>query len=82
VAAAAGFTHVATTDLTPYLELRRPRDRVFAALATLAGWVPAVVRDRWIPIRLAPVIGGSALQTALANRWIEYHFAVFQKGRG
>jgi len=79
VAAAAGFTHSATTDLTSYLELRRPRDRAIAALAAIAGWIPAIASDTWLSMRLAPLLGGSALQTALSNRWIEYHFAVFRR---
>ena len=78
-AAAAGFAHIATTDLTPYLELRRPRDRAIAALAALVGWMSAIAGDTRLSMRLAPLLGGSALQTALANRWIEYHFAVFRR---
>ncbi|HTM05539.1 MAG TPA: class I SAM-dependent methyltransferase [Vicinamibacterales bacterium] len=81
MAKAAGFTQIATTDLTPHLELRRPRDRAIAVLAALTGWLPGVARETWLSVRLAPLLGGSALQTALANRWIEYHFAVFRKGR-
>jgi cyclopropane fatty-acyl-phospholipid synthase-like methyltransferase len=68
-AEAAGFEHESTLDLTPYLELGRPRDRAIAVLTALFGWLPST--------RLAPLTGGSALQTALAHRWIEYHFAVF-----
>lgn len=71
LAAAAGLTHDSTTDLTPYLELGRPRDRAIALLAAVTAWIPST--------RLAPLVGGSALQRALAHRWIEYHFAVFRK---
>ncbi len=73
-AAAAGFVHESTTDLTPWLELGRPRDRAIAVLAAVAAWIPST--------RLAPLIGGSALQRGLAQRWIEYHFAVFRKASG
>jgi ubiquinone/menaquinone biosynthesis C-methylase UbiE len=73
LAAHAGFTHVMTTDLTPYLELRRPRDRAIALLAAALGWVPALSR------RLAPLAGGAALQRGLARGWIAYHCVVFRK---
>jgi SAM-dependent methyltransferase len=72
----AGFAHVATTDLTPWLELGRPRDRAMALLAglsRLAGPIPG------LSLRLAPIVGGSALQRALAHGWIAYHFAVFTR---
>jgi len=69
----AGFTPVATTDLTPYLELGRPRDRAIGALAALVGWLPPLAR------RFAPLIGGAALQRGLRNGWIAYHCAVFRR---
>jgi cyclopropane fatty-acyl-phospholipid synthase-like methyltransferase len=72
-AAQAGFVHVATADLTPYLELARPRDRAIALLAATSGWIP------YLSTRLAPLIGGAALQRGLARRWIAYHCAVFKR---
>lgn len=69
----AGFTHLATADLTPYLELARPRDRAIALLAATVGWLPR------ISTRLAPLIGGAALQRGLARRWIAYHCAIFRR---
>jgi cyclopropane fatty-acyl-phospholipid synthase-like methyltransferase len=73
LARAAGFTGEGTTDLTPYLELGRPRDHAAALLSALVGWLPL---ER---TRLGHLVGGSALQTSLANRWITYEFAVFRR---
>ena len=72
-ASAAGFAHEATTHLSPYLELRRLRDRAIAALVAVVGWLP--MRSTG----LAPLIGGSALQTCLANGWIAYDLTVFRR---
>jgi SAM-dependent methyltransferase len=72
-AASAGFAHLWTSDLTPYLELRRPRDCAFRALAALLWRLP-----RLSP-RLANVSGGAALQTALARGWIRYELAAFRR---
>jgi hypothetical protein len=72
-AAQAGFTHVATADLTPYLQLARPRDRAIAVLAALVGWMPRP------STRMAPLVGGAALQRGLSHRWIAYHCAVFRR---
>ena len=69
----AGLRHDATVDLTPYLELGRPRDRLFTLLAAVAARSPV------IPRRLAPLVGGAALQRGLANGWISHHFAQFQR---
>ena len=72
-AAHAGFAHLSTLDLTPYLELGRPRDRLIAVLVRAIDWMPRV------SLRLAPLIGGSALQRGLARGWIAYHCASFQR---
>ncbi len=72
-AADAGFVHLATADLTPYLELARPRDRAIALLAASVGWIP------YLSTRLSPLIGGAALQRGLARRWIAYHCVVFRR---
>ena len=76
VAAAAGFSHESTTDLTPYLELRRARDRAIAALVMLTAWLPMRIT------RLEPLVGGSALQTCLVRGWIGYDFTVFRRTTG
>jgi SAM-dependent methyltransferase len=73
LAAAAGFDHLGTRDLTPWLELGRPRDRAFRAIAPLLRLLPR------LSSRLANVRGGAALQTALARRWIHYELAVFER---
>jgi len=75
LAARAGFGHVSTTDLTPYLELRRPRDYAIGALVRAVGWMPG------LSIRLAPLVGGHALQRALSRGWIAYHYVVFRRER-
>ena len=72
-ASQAGFVHVSTIDLTPYLELSRPRDWAIGVLASATGWLPR------LSTRLAPLIGGSALQRGLSKGWIAYHFASFRR---
>jgi len=69
----AGFVHESTERLTPYLELRRPRDVAIAALIAPLGLLP------WRSTRLDPLIGGTALQTGLAKGWIEYDLTVFRR---
>jgi cyclopropane fatty-acyl-phospholipid synthase-like methyltransferase len=73
LAHAAGFVHVRTTDLTPFVEIRRPRDRFVHGVLSLIGWLP--LEDT----RLGYLVGGSALQTALARGWIGYDLAVFRR---
>lgn len=72
-ARSAGFVHEATTDLTPWLELRRPRDRALAVLVALAGWLPLA------RARIAHVMGGTALQTCLVRGWIGYDLVRFRR---
>ncbi len=66
IAADAGFTHVETVDLTPWLELGRPRDRVLAAFVRAFGWLPLHRTP------FAHVTGGTALQTCLRRGWVRY----------
>ena len=68
-----GFTHEHTTDLTPHLELDRPRDRLIALLVSLVGWIPGVAS------RHDDLVGGSALQTCLKRGWVGYDLAVFRR---
>lgn len=75
LAAAAGFEHAATRDLTPFLELRRPRDRALGLLAALAGWLP-------VEARLGHLTGGAALRTCLRRGWIGYDLALFRNVGG
>ena len=74
VGEASGFEHESTDDLTPFLEIRRARDRAIGALLTIAQWLPRATRNR-----LDPVIGGHALQTCLAEGWVGYDFIVFRR---
>lgn len=69
----AGFAHEATLDLTPWLELGRPRDRAIAAFVRLCGWLPL----RRSPV--AHVAGGSALQTCLRHGWVAYELLRFRR---
>lgn len=72
-AAAAGFEHERSTDLTPWLELGRPRDRAIAAFVGAFGWLPLERTP------LAHLLGGVALQTCLRRGWIGYELAVFRR---
>ena len=74
-AADAGFEHVWTRDLTPHLQLGRPRDRLAAMCLALVGWLPL---DR---TRFGHLVGGTALQTCLARGWIGYDLALFRRSR-
>jgi hypothetical protein len=74
-AEAAGFSHVETLDLTPWLELGRPRDRAIAAFVAAFGWLPL----QRTPV--AHVVGGSALQTCLRKGWVGYDLSWFQMTR-
>ena len=73
LAARGGFDLVDTVDLTGYLELGRPRDRVVDLLVGLGGWIPALAR------RYDYLVGGSALQTCLRRGWIGYDLASFRR---
>ena len=74
LAAAAGFNHRSTEDLTPHLELGRPRDRAVALITTLIGWLP-------IDPLAGHLTGGSALQTCLERGWIGYDLALFHRSQ-
>lgn len=74
-ARAAGFVHVETRDLTPWLELGRPRDRALGAFVALFGWLPL---ER---TRFGHVVGGTALQTCLSRGWIGYDLIRFRRDR-
>lgn len=73
LAGTAGFAHERTLDLTPWLELGRPRDRAIAAFVALFGWLPLS------RTRVAHLVGGSALQTCLRSRWIGYDVVAFRR---
>ena len=73
LACEAGFEHESTENLSPYLELRRARDRVIDAAVAILGWLPL---ER---TRFGPLVGGSALQRSLAGGWIGYDLMVFTR---
>jgi cyclopropane fatty-acyl-phospholipid synthase-like methyltransferase len=73
LASRAGFTLLKDLDLTPHLELRRPRDRAISLLVALG---------RHLPLRgptWRSFVGGNALQRALATGLLEYRFLVWQR---
>jgi SAM-dependent methyltransferase len=65
-AEAAGFSHDHTTNLTPWLELRRRRDIAIDLFVALFGWLPL----HWTP--LGHLVGGGALHRCLTRGWIGY----------
>lgn len=76
LAAQHGFVLEENTDLTPYLECGRVRDRLIAAF---------VVAARHFPMKTEYVknfIGGNALQQGIRRNIIEYRFLVFRKAGG
>lgn len=72
-AAAAGLEMIEHLDLTPFLNLGRPRDRFIRAMLS----VPGVLRLN--PTYLRALDGGDALQTCLKRGWIGYKLVGFQK---
>jgi len=72
-AAAHGLTLVRDLDLTPHLELRRPRDR----------WISLLVRAVGVFRPKGPywqsLVGGNALQLALLNSLLSYRFLELRK---
>ncbi len=72
LAAAAGFDHESTVDLSPYLEPLSFRDRL---LDTGLGWLPLGRTP------LGPVLGGAALQKCLARGWTAYRARCVQTRR-
>ena len=69
----AGFHHVSTVDLSPYLELGRPRDQVIALVVSLFGRLPGVAE------RFDHLVGGDALHTCLTEGWVGYDLALFRR---
>jgi SAM-dependent methyltransferase len=69
----AGMRLIDDQNLTPYLRLRRPCDRLIATLVNLGRGLPfrSPWWDSWV--------GGHAIQRCLLTGLIEYHFLVFEK---
>lgn len=72
-AAAAGFSHESTTDLSAYVDIGRTRDRIVDLVAAPLHRLPR--RWSW----LDPWLGGSALQTCLRHGWLGYDLVVFRR---
>lgn len=73
LASAAGFVHQETLDLTPYLEIRRPRDYAIGALMRSLGWLP-IHGSYW-----SMLYGGHAVQICLKKGWIKHLFVVWRR---
>jgi SAM-dependent methyltransferase len=69
----AGFSHVETIDLTPYLEIRRPRDYAIGALMRAFGWLP-IENNYWLML-----YGGHAAQICLKRGWLKHAFVVWRR---
>ncbi len=73
LAEGAGFRHVETHDLTPYLEIDRPRDFLIGALMRGFGWLP-MKSHYW-----GMLYGGHALQVCLKRGWMQHLCLVWQR---
>ncbi|MEU7867738.1 methyltransferase domain-containing protein [Dactylosporangium sp. NPDC049140] len=71
-AAGHGLELVADVDLTPHLELRRPRDRFIAALVAAGRPLP-LSGEYWMMLS-----GGDALQWCLLNGLLNYRVLTFE----
>ena len=60
-------------DLTPHLEVGRPRDRVIGILVGIGRRLP--LRGKY----WQSLVGGHALQKALLSGLVEYRFLVFER---
>ncbi|HEY7697265.1 MAG TPA: methyltransferase domain-containing protein [Vicinamibacteria bacterium] len=75
IAGASELFVVSDRDLTPYLSLDRPRDRVLALLLPLL--LPLLPDGP----RLRSLVGGNALRTCLERGLVSYRFRVWEKRR-
>jgi cyclopropane fatty-acyl-phospholipid synthase-like methyltransferase len=69
----AGFEPVTSIDLTPFLDIHRPRDYAMGALMRCFGWLP-VRGSYW-----SMLYGGHALQLSLKRGWIQHLLLVWQR---
>jgi cyclopropane fatty-acyl-phospholipid synthase-like methyltransferase len=69
----AGFSRRETADLSPYLELERPRDLLIGALMKAAGWLP-LRAPYWRMLS-----GGHALQLCLKRGFLRYLLMVWER---
>jgi cyclopropane fatty-acyl-phospholipid synthase-like methyltransferase len=69
----AGFELEKNVDLTPFLELRRPRDRALSVAVSLARGLP-IPGYRW-----RSLVGGNALQMGLVSGLIEHRYITWRR---
>ncbi len=72
-ASQAGFKKVESQNLTPYLELNRPRDYIISLLIKILGKVS--LKNQYLQM----LYGGNALQKCLSKHWINHELIVWQK---
>ncbi|MFW6223506.1 MAG: class I SAM-dependent methyltransferase [Spirochaetota bacterium] len=72
ISASFGLARVENRDLTPYVELRRPRDRVIRLIAPLIPRL-GLKTPFW-----DNMYGGDALQRALLGGLLQYRYVVFE----
>jgi cyclopropane fatty-acyl-phospholipid synthase-like methyltransferase len=73
LAGRAGFSLIKNIDLTPSLDLRRPRDLIVSLAVALGRYLP-LSGYRW-----RSLVGGNALQIALVRGLIEFRCAVWRR---
>lgn len=73
IAKTHGFERVLDDDLTPAVELRRPRDLAITAMVRLGRHVPT--RNPW----WLNLLGGNALQMLLVRRLVNYRLVAWRK---
>ena len=73
VAEGAGFNLESSRDLTPFVELGRPRDYAIALLARSLGWLP-IGSSYWSMLK-----GGDALQRCMKKGWTSYRFFTWRR---
>lgn len=73
VSTEAGFVGETSRDLTPFVELGRPRDYAIALFARGLSWLP-LRGSYWSMLK-----GGDALQRCLKRGWISYRFCTWQR---
>lgn len=71
----AGFRMIRNENLTPFMEIGRPRDKFIGLMIRVAG--------KWMrnSIYFQSLTGGYAKQQCLKNDWVNYRFLVFEKVR-
>jgi cyclopropane fatty-acyl-phospholipid synthase-like methyltransferase len=75
----AGLRLLEDLDLTAYLHLGRPRDRVIDLVVGATRALPRI-RDRMVEKPFwANMVGGSALQAGLSRRWLAYRLLVLER---